>query len=173
MIPSADVARLADLPPEQLDAVLGPYGISLTRVAEGAPIPASHWGAPEAGVIGTTLYARGDTPLHSILHTAGHIICMDAARRARLHTDCGGSDEEECAVCYLQVLLADAVPGYGRQRLWADMDAWGYSFRLGGAQQWFEADAAEARDWLLAHGLVDARQRPTGRLRGQSSASSR
>ena len=37
----------------------------------------------------------------------------------------------------------------------ADMDAWGYTFRLGSAQAWFERDAADARDWLRSHGLID------------------
>jgi hypothetical protein len=45
------------------------------------------------------------------------------------------------------------------------MDAWGYSFRLGSTRAWFESDAADARDWLLAARLIDAQGRPTGRLR--------
>lgn len=167
------VTRYADLHGPAVTTLLARYGIALCQVADGAPIPASYWGAPEAGVIGCSLQVRSDTPMHSILHTACHIICMDGQRRAALHTDCGGSDEEECAVCYLQVLLADALPGYGRQRLWADMDAWGYSFRLGGARQWFEADALDARDWLLREGLIDAGLRPLWRLRDQPTASSR
>ena len=32
-----------------------------------------------------------------------------------------------------------------RARMWRDMDDWGYSFRLGSAQQWFEQDADDAR----------------------------
>lgn len=129
---------------------LARHGIALRRVADGAEIPASYWGAPEAGVIGTTLYARADTPVHSLLHTAAHILCMDETRRARLHTDCGGSELEEAAVCYLQCLLADSLAGYSRQRLFADMDAWGYSFRLGSARAWFEQDAEDARAYLQA-----------------------
>ena len=46
-----------------------------------------------------------------------------------------------------------------------DMDAWGYTFRLGSAEAWFERDAADARQWLLAHGLIDAAGRPTFALR--------
>ena len=38
----------------------------------------------------------------------------------------------------------------------ADMDAWGYTFRLGSAQAWFEQDAQEARAWLIDKGIVDA-----------------
>ena len=66
---------------------------------------------------------------------------MDAGRRRGLDTDAGGDYDEENAVCYLQILLADELPGFGRARMMADMDAWGYSFRLGSAQAWFERDA--------------------------------
>jgi hypothetical protein len=90
---------------------------------------------------------------------------MDDRRRLGLHTDAGGGYDEENAVCYLQILLADMLPGVGGDRLLADMDAWGYSFRLGSARAWFEDDAADARVWLLGHGLIDAAGRPTWRLR--------
>jgi len=63
---------------------------------------------------------------------------------------------EEDAVCYLQVLLGEQIrgPGWNRDRLFADMDAWGYSFRLGSTRRWFEEDADEALAWLRAHDLV-------------------
>ena len=32
----------------------------------------------------------------------------------------------------------------------ADMDAWGYTFRLGSAHAWFEHDAEDAREFLHA-----------------------
>ena len=51
-----------------------------------------------------------------------------------MHTDATDSVEEEDAVCLLQALLADALPGVGRARVLADMDAWGYTFRLGSAR---------------------------------------
>jgi hypothetical protein len=41
----------------------------------------------------------------------------------------------------------------GRERLMRDMDAWGYSFRLGSTRAWFEQDAENARDFLKARGL--------------------
>jgi len=148
-----------------LAEMLQRYGLTFVAVAADAPIPGSYWGAPEAGLIGHCVYAREDTPLHSVLHEACHYICMDAVRRANLHTDAGGDHTEENAVCYLQLLLADALPGIGRHRLAADMDAWGYSFRLGSALAWFEQDAADARQWLYRHGLIDPDARPTGRLR--------
>jgi hypothetical protein len=68
-------------------------------------------------------------------------------------------------VCYLQVLLADQLVGIGRDRLFADMDAWGYSFRLGSSRAWFERDAEDARGWLLARGLMRADGRLTWALR--------
>ena len=85
--------------------------------------------------------------------------------RAGLDTDAGGDYDEENAVCYLQILLADELPGFGRARMMADMDAWGYSFRLGSARSWFEEDAEDARSWLQRHGLIDASGRPTFALR--------
>jgi hypothetical protein len=90
---------------------------------------------------------------------------MDRERRARLHTDAGGECLEENGVCYLQILLADELPGVGRERMWADMDAWGYSFRLGSARAWFEQDAEDARNWLIQHGVLDEHERPLWRLR--------
>jgi hypothetical protein len=90
---------------------------------------------------------------------------MAPQRRAALDTDAGGDYDEENAVCYLQVLLSDELPGFGRDRMFADMDAWGYSFRLGSARAWFENDAEDARAWLHAQRLVDSRDRPAWRLR--------
>jgi hypothetical protein len=74
-------------------------------------------------------------------------------RRATVHTDASDSVAEEDATCYLQILLADRLPGVGRERLMADMDAWGYTFRLGSARTWFEQDAEDARAFLLQRGL--------------------
>jgi len=148
-----------------LRLILERYGLRVERVGLGIDIPGSYWGDSEAGLIGRTLFVRGDTPLHSALHEACHFICMDDARRARLHTDAGGDVAEENAVCYLQGLLADRIPGYDRARLFSDMDAWGYSFRLGSAQAWFEQDATDARDWLTTYCLIDTAQDPTGLLR--------
>ena len=111
------------------------------------------------------LYVRADTPLHSLLHELSHFVCMSAERRAGLDRDAGGDDAEECAVCYLQILLADELPQLGRERMFADMDAWGYTFRLGSSRAWFEQDAADARTWLRESGLIDESHRPTFRLK--------
>jgi hypothetical protein len=148
-----------------LAQLLARYGLELALVAPQEVIPGSYWGESEAGLIHDRLYARLDTPLHSVLHEASHYICMTPERRAGLHRDAGGNDREESAVCYLQILLAGALAGVGRERAFADMDAWGYSFRLGSARTWFETDAEDARIWLVDHGIVDDDGRPTGQLR--------
>lgn len=148
-----------------LVSLLGRFGLALTEVADGAPIPGSHWGAPEAGIIRSTLFVRSDTPVHSALHEACHLICADSLRRSRIDTDAGGTDDEENAVCYLQIVLADNLPGVGRDRLMADMDAWGYSFRLGSTRAWFEGDAEDARHWLERHGLLSDDSEPAWRMR--------
>jgi hypothetical protein len=150
---TADGAALAGL--------LAAYGLTFVMVPAGEPIPGSYWGDSEAGLKGARLYARPDTPVHSVLHEACHYICMSQERRARLDRDAGGGDLEECGVCYLQVLLAGELAAVGRERLFADMDAWGYSFRSGSSREWFETDAADALDFLRAHHVVDETGRPT------------
>jgi hypothetical protein len=159
------VLRVADVRFSKLTALLVRFGLSLELLDDDAPITGSYWGEPEAGVVGRRVYVRLDTPMHSLLHETCHVICMDEERRAGLDRDAGGDDIEEAAVCYLQILLADCLPGVGRDRLMQDMDAWGYSFRLGSSRAWFECDASDARDWLLRHGLVSAAGRPVFVLR--------
>ena len=97
--------------------------------------------------------------MHSLLHEAAHLIVLPPERRAAVHTDATDSIEEEDAVCVLQALLGDALPGVGRERVLADMDAWGYTFRLGSAHAYFEHDAESAWRWLQTSGLVDADRR--------------
>jgi len=153
-LPLHAVAVLADIDASGARALLARHALALVRVEDGAPIPGSYWGEPEAGVIGACVYARADTPVHSLLHEACHLIVAPADRRAAIHTDASTSQAEEDATCYLQILLADALPGIGRERLMADMDAWGYSFRLGSAREWFLRDAEDAREWLRIRGLL-------------------
>lgn len=90
---------------------------------------------------------------------------MTGERRDRLNCDAGGDDLEESAVCYLQNVLADEIEGVGRDRLMSDMDAWGYSFRLGRTELWFEDDAEDARKWLIDSGLLLESGAPVFRLR--------
>ncbi len=87
---------------------------------------------------------------------------MSDARRQGLDTDAGSDDLEEVAVCYLQVLLGEQI-GFSRAQMFTDMDAWGYSFRLGRAALWFEQDARDALEWLVAHGVLTAAGELTGR----------
>jgi len=157
--------RLGGLDRVAIAMLLGPYGLDLRMVLLGEEIPGSYWGESEAGLKDNTLYARPDTPLHSVLHEAAHYICMTAERRSGLDTDAGGDDAEECGVCYLQLLLASKLPQCGLARACADMDEWGYSFRLGSTRAWFEQDAADARLWLLGAGIIDGDGRLTGNCR--------
>jgi hypothetical protein len=145
---------LADIDRSALVALLASYGLRLEIVADAEAIPGSYWGDPEAGVIGSTVYARKDTPIHSVLHEAGHLIVLPPERRETVHTDATDSVAEEDATCYLQILLAAGLPGVGSERLMSDMDAWGYSFRLGSTRAWFENDAEDARAWLVRRGLA-------------------
>lgn len=141
------------------------YGLQCVALADGETIPGSYWGESEAGLIGSRLYWRLDTPLHSVLHEGCHFVCMTEPRRQQLDKDAGGDYDEENGVCYLQILLADEFAGVGRERMWQDMDAWGYTFRLGSARAWFEQDADDARTWLADRGLIDQDTRPTWRKR--------
>ena len=145
--------------------MLARYGLQLSVLADDTPITGSYWGDSEAGIAGHTVYIRQDTPVHSVLHEACHIICMSSERRAQLHCDAGGDDLEEAAVCYLQIVLASEIRGVGCERLLRDMDSWGYSFRLGSAQAWFDNDAEDAREWLISHGVLGDDGGVTYRLR--------
>jgi len=161
------VTRYRDAESAALTELLQRFGLTLREVPGDQPIPGSFWGEDEAGLIGSMVLVRADTPLHSILHEACHCICMDSDRRAGLDTNAGGDYDEENAVCYLSILLADEVPGFGRERMMADMDAWGYSFRLGSARAWFESDAGDAREWLRRHRLITGHCEPTFRKRAE------
>ena len=151
---------VAEIGVDLLTRLFAGSGLAVVLVGVGETIPGSYWGESEAGLIRHRLFVRLDTPLHSALHEAAHYLCMDPARREVLDRDAGGDYAEEDAVCYLQVLLIDRIAAFSdprcfnRERLFADMDAWGYTFRLGSAQRWFAADAEEARLWLERYGML-------------------
>ena len=147
-------------------SLLSSYGLKLEWVTAATPIPGSYWGESEAGLIGDRLYLRHDTPLHSALHEAAHFVCMTASRREVLERDAGGDHSEENAVCYLQILWGNTLPGVGCACILADMDTWGYTFRLGSAARWFDEDASDARQWLQRESIL----REDGTLSGRCRA---
>ena len=154
------------MPVDALQTLTDQFSLTLVIEAQEKAITGSFWGDSEAGIVANNVYVRADTPIHSLLHETCHTICMDAARRSGLDRDAGGDDLEEAAVCYLQILLAEHIPGVGSNRLMRDMDAWGYSFRLGSTGAWFASDAEDAAAWLLEEGLINAAGMPTFKLRG-------
>lgn len=163
--PDNQVMTCGDIAASGLQALLARYEMVLVFVEDDMAIPGSYWGDEEAGIIGNQLLVRSDTPVHSALHEACHFICMDEQRRSGLHTDAGGGYDEENGVCFLQIMLADYIPEMGRDRMMADMDAWGYSFRLGSSRAWFEGDAEDAREWLRVNKLITAGNEPAWHLR--------
>ncbi len=171
--PAAGVVPFAALDRGEVEALLAAYGARLVEVLPGAAIPGSYWGDAEAGLVGNAVYVRADTPAHSLLHELCHYVCMDGTRRAALATDAGGTDDEECGVCYLEVLLAERLTGFGAERCLSDMDAWGYSFREGSVRAWLMGDGRFAREWLQAHDLIDAAGQPTLRLRSGAARARR
>ena len=162
----ASVLCCADIGADAIKQFLGRYGIAAEWVVSDTPITGSFWGEPEAGIVGQQVFARPDTPVHSLLHEVCHIICMTPERRDALDGNAGSDDLEESAVCYLQVVLADYLQGVGRQRLMQDMDTWGYSFRHGATARWFEEDAGDARAWLIEESLLSSAGEPVFNLRG-------
>jgi len=152
---SGDVLTCGELPDKALQQLLARYDLEVVWIEDREKLPGSFWGDPEAGLIANRLYVRPSTPVQSALHEASHYICMDDARRRQLDTDAGGGYDEENGVCYLQILLAAHLPGMTMARMMQDMDTWGYSFRLGSTQAWFEHDAEDARNWLQQHQLLD------------------
>lgn len=154
-----------DIDIKSLQFLIDYYGIEIKTVNDNEAIPGSFWQPPEAGLVGNKLYIRNDTPVHSALHETCHYICMDKERRENLDTNAGGDYEEEDAVCYLQILLAELIPEMLQGRMLNDMDTWGYSFRLGSAKAWFENDAEDALEWLQKKKIISQDNKPTWNVR--------
>ena len=150
-----------DIDQNNLQALLNRYGMGIINVSDNESISGSFWQPPEAGLVGNKLYIRSDTPVHSALHETCHYICIDQHRRDNLDTNAGGDYEEEDAVCFLQIVLSDTIPEMKQERMLNDMDAWGYSFRLGSAKAWYEEDAEDAEQWLLKHQIINPQRLPT------------
>lgn len=158
--------RLVDqLNAGELSTLAARFGVEIVLTNKDEAIAGSYWGGSEAGLIENRLYVRADTPVHSALHELCHYVCMPPATRANLDTNAGGDYGEENGVCFLQILLADQLSCVTRSRMLQDMDAWGYTFRLGSAQAWFEQDAEDARAWLTGYQLIDSSTQPTWKLR--------
>src|SRR3546814_4970604 len=77
-----EVLRLRDISFVDVATLLARYDLHLERVADDAPIPGSYWGDCEAGLIGATVHARDDTPVHSLLHEACHLIVLPPDRKS-------------------------------------------------------------------------------------------
>src|SRR5690606_24263345 len=83
------VLEVGELAPGALERFLEPWGIEVVWVEADAPIPSSYFGAPEAGIRGSSVFVRPDTPVHSALHEAFHLVCAGRERRATIDTDAG------------------------------------------------------------------------------------
>ena len=97
---------MRDLEPPGVRKLLCRFGITLKWLEDTAAIKGSFWGAPEAGIVRSSVHVRVDTPVHSFLHETCHIICMAPDIRDQHAGDAASDDLEEAAVCYLQILLA-------------------------------------------------------------------
>jgi len=155
---SKTVLKVKDCSLNELQDLLDKYQLSIILVEPDKTIPGSYWGGTEAGIIRSSLYVSLDTPIHSLLHESCHYICMDKQRRKSLNTDAEGDYDEENAVCYLQILLADEITNMGKSRMMQDMNSWGYTFRLGSAENWFNNDAEDALARLQKNKIVDKKQ---------------
>jgi|TARA_B110000977_G_scaffold78491_1_gene105621 hypothetical protein len=148
-----------------LKPILTAYSMRIVEVTDNQTIPYSFWGDREAGRLGNTLYARADTPLHSLLHELCHYICMPASERNKDLVDAAGSASEENACCFFQIILSAFIDNYNQSRLFEDMDSWGYSFRLGSAIRWYTEDAEDTREWLIEKNILLANNQPSWELR--------
>ncbi|MEH6457208.1 MAG: hypothetical protein V7749_12835 [Cocleimonas sp.] len=164
-ISNHSILKVIDCSINDIKSLLKKYQLTLHLLKNDQAIFGSFWGDSEAGLITNKVYVREDTPIHSLLHESCHYICMDEKRRRNLDTNAEGGYDEENAVCYLQILLANDLSDMTSERMMQDMDSWGYTFRLGSAKAWFEGDAEDALAWLHDKQLLDSNERPNYNLR--------
>ena len=100
-----EVLRLRDVAGCDVVALLARYGLRFERVADGAPIPGSFWGESEAGLISSTVFARDDTPLHSLLHEACHLIVIPPEMSWRGDRKASGLVFDENVKCCMPLLV--------------------------------------------------------------------
>ena len=91
---------------------------------------------------------------------------MSEERRKCLDRDAGGDDLEEAAVCYLQMLLADHLPGCRSRPADAGhgqpgVTVSGSAIRAAGSSR----TLATRVDWLLDNGLISSADNPLFILR--------
>jgi hypothetical protein len=147
MVEAASVLTLADIHFDDAAALLHRFGLRCSASPTAHRFPAATGANRGRDHRQRTVYARSDTPVHSLLHEACHLIVLPPERRAPC-TPTPPIRSRGRRGLLLQGLLADALPGVGSDRVLADMDAWGYTFRLGSARAWFEHDADDAWAWL-------------------------
>ena len=68
----SEVVRYSQYDDASLRSLLQQLGLTLQLVDANEDIPGSFWGDEEAGLIQNTIYARADTPIHSLMHEACH-----------------------------------------------------------------------------------------------------
>src|SRR3569833_1645758 len=88
------VLRLSGIDRVALAIVHSRYGLTLSLIAPEEVIPGSYWGESKAGLKGDRLYARLDTPLHSLFLEASHYICMSLELRSGRGRGAGGGGPE-------------------------------------------------------------------------------
>jgi len=69
------------VPRSALTGLLKYFGLELFLQLQDDEIRGSFWGDLEAGIVGREVYARADTPVHSLLHETCHVISVTAHRR--------------------------------------------------------------------------------------------
>ncbi len=121
--PSHSVLKVIDCSINDMEHLLKIYQLKFHLIDNNKPISGSFWGDSEAGLIDNKIYVREDTPIHSLLHETCHYICMDDTRRKNLDTNAEGNYDEENAVCYLQILLANDLTEMTSNRMMQDMDS--------------------------------------------------
>ena len=147
---------LRDIGFDDVAALLARYGLAARARRRRRADPRQLLGRTRSRPDRPRVHARDDTPVHSLLHEAAHLIVLppERARRAYRRHRFGRGRRRRLRAA----VAARRRPARRRPRaLMADMDAWGYTFRLGSARAYFERDAEDAGPGCSARGLVVCR----------------